>query len=126
MAKGPGWYPDPWGGQGLRWWDGSNWTEHVQGQPPAGYAPGVSVRGGPLVTAPGTGRSWYHQWWFIALMLFVCCWPIGLVLTWSRPSTPTSIKLFMTIGWILLSFLIAAAWYSLAPESYQTGTNTGF
>ncbi|MGH3376621.1 MAG: DUF2510 domain-containing protein [Actinoallomurus sp.] len=28
----PGWYPDPNGG-GLRWWDGSLWTQHVQPQP---------------------------------------------------------------------------------------------
>lgn len=30
----PGWYPDPGGGWGLRWWDGVRWTEHVAGAPP--------------------------------------------------------------------------------------------
>ena len=25
----PGWYPEPSAGAGLRWWDGSAWTEHV-------------------------------------------------------------------------------------------------
>jgi hypothetical protein len=31
----PGWYPDP-GNDGLRWWDGSRWTEHRNpGSPPA-------------------------------------------------------------------------------------------
>ncbi|PWW21520.1 uncharacterized protein DUF2510 [Geodermatophilus normandii] len=30
----PGWYPDPAGGGGSRWWDGRTWTEHVR-QPPA-------------------------------------------------------------------------------------------
>jgi hypothetical protein len=24
----PGWHPDP-AGNGLRWWDGNNWTEHT-------------------------------------------------------------------------------------------------
>ena len=27
-AQAPGWYPNP-EGDGLRWWDGSSWTEHV-------------------------------------------------------------------------------------------------
>ena len=24
-----GWYPDPSGGQGTRWWDGQSWTQHI-------------------------------------------------------------------------------------------------
>jgi hypothetical protein len=30
----PGWYPDPSGQPGNRWWDGAAWTQHVN--PPAG------------------------------------------------------------------------------------------
>jgi len=25
----PGWYPDPWDGRSLRWWDGREWTTHT-------------------------------------------------------------------------------------------------
>ncbi|WP_199506480.1 phospholipid scramblase-related protein [Geodermatophilus sp. TF02-6] len=31
----PGWYPDPGGSGGIRWWDGRVWTRHVQ-QAPSG------------------------------------------------------------------------------------------
>jgi Protein of unknown function (DUF2510) len=33
-----GWYPDPHGGPGLRWWDGSTWTEQTAAQPAAAPA----------------------------------------------------------------------------------------
>jgi uncharacterized protein YxjI len=39
----PGWYPDPAGSSGTRWWDGQGWTGHVQQAappPPPGPATG--------------------------------------------------------------------------------------
>lgn len=43
MSAPAGWYPDPVGAPGQRWWDGTQWTAHPQGAvPPAAtptYAP---------------------------------------------------------------------------------------
>lgn len=33
LAPSAGWYKDPAGGPGLRWWDGSGWTRHTQPLP---------------------------------------------------------------------------------------------
>jgi len=33
----PGWYRDPAGGTGQRWWDGHAWTGHVHAPAPGGY-----------------------------------------------------------------------------------------
>lgn len=53
-----GWYPDPSGQPGLRWWDGGQWTEHHQPPPPtphigAGGGPETTIR--PPMTTPGPG-----------------------------------------------------------------------
>ncbi len=41
----PGWYDDPWGSPAKRWWDGSQWTGHVQaGGPTVGFGPGLDQR----------------------------------------------------------------------------------
>ncbi len=56
-----GWYPDPAGGPGRRWWNGTAWTEQVEQPYSAGYAP--LVLGAPAGTAP------YTPWiWILALL----------------------------------------------------------
>ncbi|MGY2002021.1 phospholipid scramblase-related protein [Blastococcus sp. SYSU DS1024] len=49
----PGWYPDPAGGQGSRWWDGQGWTEHVQQAAPPPPPPPQQP--------PAAGPSLYDQ-----------------------------------------------------------------
>lgn len=46
----PGWYADPAGTSGSRWWDGDAWTGHVRTQAPADDPP-------PLPDGIGTGRQ---------------------------------------------------------------------
>jgi uncharacterized protein YxjI len=44
----PGWYPDPAGTPGTRWWDGRAWTEHVQqAAPPPPPPPALPAATGP-------------------------------------------------------------------------------
>lgn len=41
-----GWYPDPSGSGAVRWWDGAQWTEHVQA---------------PAQVVPGAATDWQQQ-----------------------------------------------------------------
>jgi uncharacterized protein YxjI len=54
----PGWYPDPAGSGGTRWWDGQGWTDHVQqtSPTPAAVAPSTV----PQQVGSG-GPSLYEQ-----------------------------------------------------------------
>lgn len=56
----PGWYADPSGEHGARWWDGARWTDHVRGDPPADDPPPVPAHlagdGLPLATSTGGRR----------------------------------------------------------------------
>jgi uncharacterized protein YxjI len=55
----PGWYPDPAGSGGTRWWDGHGWTEHVQAPPGAVQAPAQAAPA--QAPAARYGPSLYDQ-----------------------------------------------------------------
>jgi uncharacterized protein YxjI len=57
----PGWYPDPAGLGGGRWWDGQGWSDHVQ---PAPHQPESPVPPPPVGQAPphhANGSTLYEQ-----------------------------------------------------------------
>jgi Protein of unknown function (DUF2510) len=56
----PGWYQDP-TAPGLRWWDGTRWTEHQQ--PAVVPPPPPAAPGGPVPNVP------QQKWWHIPLLV---------------------------------------------------------
>ncbi|MGD8193287.1 DUF2510 domain-containing protein [Herbiconiux sp. P18] len=60
-GQGPtaGWYDDPAGSGGLRWWDGGEWTDHIQPAAPQTTTPGAETPNGttPDATTPDAGSS---------------------------------------------------------------------
>jgi hypothetical protein len=54
-APTPGWYPDPSGGSRLRWWDGSDWTEHYRARPTDTER--AAAAAGAIATAAGARAS---------------------------------------------------------------------
>ena len=81
----PGWYPDPAGGPGKRWWDGTGWTSRVQ-------AATVSGRRTPqLSTRRQVGRR--RRWLLLGALAVVL---VGLIVILidtrrgsDRPDEPT-------------------------------------
>jgi Domain of unknown function (DUF4328)/Protein of unknown function (DUF2510) len=56
----PGWYPDPAGSGGQRWWDGYRWTPYTTPPPPPVPAAGVPGPAGPGSIQPGDATV---GWW---------------------------------------------------------------
>ena len=134
----PGWYPDPSGAAGQRYWDGQLWTEHLAG-PPAAAAP-VMTYAGPPARSIGFGeavsrglRGWSdyssratvaEYWWFVLfeIAVLVPLYIIGIVVlaatartssssssTGTSSSTSVELTGISTIGIIIVIVLFLVA-----------------
>jgi hypothetical protein len=86
----PGWYPDANAPGGQRWWDGTQWTEHVGQQAQPGFAPPKAPEG------TKTGTVWI---WLIVLLplvglvsIFTIDWKgyVDSIIPTSLSGSPTS------------------------------------
>ena len=57
-----GWYPDPAGSGGQRWWDGSTWGEQVQPAPQPVAQPAQQWGAGASAQQPQWGTGAAPQW----------------------------------------------------------------
>ena len=60
-APAAGWYPDPAGGGGQRWWNGASWSEQVQAAPAAQPVASAGQQWGAYQPAGQTGQHWGGQ-----------------------------------------------------------------
>jgi hypothetical protein len=58
----PGWYPDPGGGQVLRWWDGATWGGQTQPMPGTTTRPQQPQAGSPPGYTPPPGHAKRRPW----------------------------------------------------------------
>jgi hypothetical protein len=61
----PGWYPDPHGAPGQRWWDGSQWTENFQAAGPTGQVRAAGADNAGIALACSIGG-------------ILCCGPVAI------------------------------------------------
>lgn len=59
---GAGWYPDPWQGDQLRYWDGATWTGHTAAAPAGQPQPAPPL---PATDGVASRRPWWQRRWAI-------------------------------------------------------------
>lgn len=69
----------------------------------------------PVAPPPPSEGRWYHDVWFVLLMLFVVLGPLGLPLLWKSPRFSRTAKMALTIAVIALT-----AWLLVASIDYVT------
>ncbi|SKA90867.1 Protein of unknown function [Agreia bicolorata] len=124
-----GWFPDPSGGPGSRWWDGQKWTEHVSDPTLSTFAP----VGAPRRVAQGT-PVYTPFIWLITLLplvsiLVVALWDTDAYMRASLNSASDPFAQFRDPGYLLiqaLGFVFYGVSVLLAYFDFKTLSARGF
>ncbi len=101
----PGWYPDPDGLPGSRYWDGTAWTD--QTGPPAG----TGVMAAPKPTVDELGQPISPSSRLVAILL---CWVVGIfgVHRFYVGKIGTGLAMLFTLGglgiWVIIDLILIA------------------
>ena len=100
----PGWYQAD---GGLRWWDGHQWTEHVQ--PASSYA---SQYGGPpgrpvVVTDARVSVAEVTIAWIVAVLSGFYMLPWAIAATRGKSNSGTVGLVNLLLGWTVIGWVVA-------------------
>ncbi|MDN5727602.1 MAG: DUF2510 domain-containing protein, partial [Propionibacteriales bacterium] len=102
----PGWYPDPAGGGGHRWWDGHVWTAKTSNR--TGTSSSTGPGGGGRSSGGGRG-----PWgWILGGLALVLAIVVAIVGVLTRPSGPREI----TDGGYPTTSSTVSAWNDGQPQ----------
>ena len=87
---------------------------HLQAQDTGPFTPGQTP------VSPQPVVKWYHRKWFVVLMLLLC-FPVGLVLLWTSPTT----RLSGRIVWTAVIALAVLVWLGGGSDEQPGGTAEG-
>jgi uncharacterized RDD family membrane protein YckC len=102
----PGWYPDPHGGAGQRYWDGLQWTDHVA--PAQEFPPGPAARVGQPAGAAIRFGARFLDGLIVSVPLIIVLNVVG-----AAPAATTASQL----AWGLFSSVAYLAYFVLLEAS---------
>jgi hypothetical protein len=70
-----------------------------------------------MAMVEGDGKArWYHNLWFVLVMLFVVLGPFGLPLVWKNPTLSRGMKVALTVLTLVYTGVLAVATFRAARD----------